>query len=360
MEVLIDPSSFPPASAAVLLQCRVGSRLVFAVDAAWDIVFDSGGRGTSATRVASDAAPYASSWPHAGLEVERWEVVANRAGPLRFVVTVRGNTKERVGDGIVIVSPQLRVGDALIPPEALCVKTVLTRCLGPLSGWLAPLRQVRASGYNAVHFTPMQVLGSSGSAYCVADHATPMPNVQASWQELGAFLKQLRTEEGLLSLTDLVWNHAASDCGWLLQHPECGYCVSLDVQQPCNSPHLRAALDLDLALQRLQQDMRDGLVPGLPRAVKTSEDLELVLRHVGTTLWESLRLWEYFVLDETLVDRFPSALLTKRAPGSFEQLLEQLELRGLVEARVGQRFGWALDEAVVAELFDNVGEFRKG
>ncbi len=350
MEVRIGQSTFP-SSGALLLQCHEGSRLVFAVDAAWELCFFGG---VEAVQVTRDTA----GWTEDD-EVERWQVTASKAGPLRFAVSERGSGRA-VGSGVVVVSPLLRIGDAVVPPEALCVKTVLARCMGPLSTWLPTLRQVRASGYNAVHFTPLQVLGASGSAYCVADHSALMGAVQADWTELEAFLQRLRAQEGLLSMTDLVWNHAASNCPWLLQHPECGYSVSLDPQQPVNSPHLRPALELDLALQRLQDAIRAGQVPGLPKDVKSEQDVELIVRHVGTTVWESLRLWEYFVVDEALIDRVAAARLTcARAPGSFDEVLERFKARALVHTRVGERFGWTLDETVAVQLFDDAGEFRK-
>jgi hypothetical protein len=44
-----------------------------------------------------------------------------------------------------------------IPLESLQTVSVLAKCLGPLSSWKSKLRVAKESGYNMIHFTPIQV-----------------------------------------------------------------------------------------------------------------------------------------------------------------------------------------------------------
>jgi hypothetical protein len=92
-------------------------------------------------------------------ETDLFRVELDRSG--RFVLLVNDGTR-----GVVIVSPVLRLAGKDVFPQALSVKTVLSRCLGPLTDWNKVLS---FPGYTAVHFTPVQQTGTS--AYCIRDHS---------------------------------------------------------------------------------------------------------------------------------------------------------------------------------------------
>lgn len=62
-------------------------------------------------------------------------------------------------------------------PESLTLQTVMPRCLGPVSGWLTALAGALRDGYNLIHFTPVQVLGASGSAYSIYSQTTLDPSL---------------------------------------------------------------------------------------------------------------------------------------------------------------------------------------
>ena len=67
------------------------------------------------------------------------------------------------------MDPTLRIGEEVLPMDCIQCQTVLTKNMGPLSTWYDKLMVARESGYNMIHFTPVQVIGNSNSAYCLAD-----------------------------------------------------------------------------------------------------------------------------------------------------------------------------------------------
>ena len=104
------------------------------------------------------------------------------AGSFHYYVT-SGADPGPLCDGYLSVDPELPRG---LPLESLVCQTVLAKLLGPLASWRDKLevayrwvpchvsRVTRyklhdRSGYNMLHFTPIQRLGASNSAYSLAD-----------------------------------------------------------------------------------------------------------------------------------------------------------------------------------------------
>jgi len=82
---------------------------------------------------------------------------------------------------------------------------VPSKLLGPLREWEDRLRVVKEAGYNAIHFTPVQTLGSSNSAYSIADYHQLNPAFEASLNGLEALVQKLEREWHMLSIQDVVW-----------------------------------------------------------------------------------------------------------------------------------------------------------
>lgn len=56
-----------------------------------------------------------------------------------------------------------------LPLDAICCQSVLPKLLGKLPDWVQSLQVSKESGYNMVHFTPIQELGKSGSSFSIKD-----------------------------------------------------------------------------------------------------------------------------------------------------------------------------------------------
>lgn len=108
------------------------------------------------------------------------EIEMNRAGTFHFYFNYddsdnnnRQLHNQRQGSLYVQVEPKIIVGSAPnnkeIPLDSIRCQTVLAKCLGPLNTWENKLVVAKHSGYNLIHFTPVQELGGSRSAYSLKD-----------------------------------------------------------------------------------------------------------------------------------------------------------------------------------------------
>lgn len=197
----------------------------------------------------------------------------------------------------IFVEPELRVLNEPLPLDAIVLQTVISKCLGPIDEWDSRLRLARECGYNFVHFTPLQQLGESHSAYSIADqHALnpaliPLDRAEAKWARLRDAIGALEAG-GILSMSDVVWNHTAPESPWLAQHPECGYNL-------LNSAHLRAAFVLDRALLQLSRDLAAGVHAeryGI-RDVHSDADLDRLGACIREAVLPALRLEEIVCID---------------------------------------------------------------
>ena len=257
-------------------------------------------------------------WTHATRK-EQWDpdryvdILLDCAGPYQFRYTTGSHPEEEEGCGFIVVDPTLNY-----IPESLCCQTYITKLLGPLSEWKDRLYVAKQAGYNMLHFTPIQQLGSSRSAYSISNQlrmdSSYLPtnhthtdvtvsyitregvkqelHMESSFVEAQKLVKEIHREWGLLSIVDVVWNHTSFDTPWLIQHPEAGYNLM-------NSPHLRPAYALDVALAQFSLEIAEGKWQGvgIHPEVQSEEAVHAISTQLLNTVLPQLRLWEYFCVD---------------------------------------------------------------
>ncbi|CBZ54178.1 putative glycogen debranching enzyme [Neospora caninum Liverpool] len=248
---------------------------------------------------------------------------------------------------VVIVEPSLSINGVPLKQESISVQTVLSRCLGPFSGWRRMFTQTGELGYNVIHFTPLQALGESGSCYSIADQlhisefflddrslksrhleacgdaagaglpepVMPLRRADSSevvgLEELRAIIHMMETDLGLLSTIDLVLNHTASNSPWLRDHPDSGY-------SPTNSPWLCSAYELDWKIQEFSQrvvrgEFRDKY--GATKDINDEGQLQNVMRAFDEELLKPFRMEEWFLLH---IDNTVQAWIDALAAGGPE------------------------------------------
>jgi glycogen debranching enzyme len=166
--------------------------------------------------------------------------------------------------------------------------------MGPLSKWPTFLKVFADKGYNMIHFTPLNHRGDSNSPYSIynqlafaPDLFAPGTSIDDQYVQISKMTARMEKEFGLLSLTDVVWNHTAENSDWLQDHPEAGYNLH-------NSPHLIAGYQLDTSLLDFSSNLHHL---GYPTMINNIDDLLKVMEGIKTHVLGSLRLWEFYILN---------------------------------------------------------------
>ncbi|GLV44486.1 uncharacterized protein CBL_10290 [Carabus blaptoides fortunei] len=212
------------------------------------------------------------------------EIEARRAGSYHYYFTYdKTEMSGPQGSGFFIVDPILKYGrNEELLLDCIQCQTVLAKQLGPFTSWENKLRVTRESGYNMIHFTPIQQLGQSNSCYSLSDQLKLNPlfsdgSSEISFGTVQKLVAKMRTEWKITAICDIVLNHTANESKWLQEHPECTYnCV--------NSPHLRPAYLLDATLHLFTLDVERGdyQTKGIPCKVDSEDHLNAI-RHVLLT-----------------------------------------------------------------------------
>lgn len=259
--------------------------------------------------------------------------------------------QEKSGGGYIVVDPILRVGadNHVLPLDCVTLQTFLAKCLGPFDEWESRLRVAKESGYNMIHFTPLQALGLSRSCYSLADQLElnpdfSRPNRRYTWDDVGQLVEKLKREWNILCITDVVYNHTAANSKWIHEHPESAYNL-------VNSPHLKPAWVLDRALWHLSCDVADGKYreKGVPALIENDHHMNCIRKIIWEDIFPRIQLWEFFQVDvQKAVEQFRRLLsqenrrVTKSEPKEHLKIIQDPEFR---------RLGCAVDMNIALATF---------
>ncbi|XDV47734.1 hypothetical protein PO909_017297 [Leuciscus waleckii] len=260
--------------------------------------------------------------------------------------------EERTGGGYIVVDPVLRVGHErkILPLDCITVQTYLAKCLGPLDEWLDRLRVAKETGYNMIHFTPLQKLGLSRSCYSIADQLELNPDFSPpgknyTWMDVGNLTEKLKKEWNVICITDVVYNHTASNSKWIRLHPECGYNL-------VNSPHLKPAWVLDRALWHFSCAVADGKYSdsGLPSLIENEKHITILRGLLWTEVFSQMKLWEFLQVNvEKAVEQFRKVLQAGNKPEGPE-LMGKPKLKVIQDSQYG-RLSNTVDMQLALEIF---------
>ncbi|RWS04123.1 hypothetical protein B4U79_16447 [Dinothrombium tinctorium] len=222
-------------------------------------------------------------------------------GTFKYFYTKHGDktsNEQIIGSGFCLISPSLRANEnnQLSLNEILCM-TVRSDWLGPLRTWKSKLQVAYETGFNVIHFTPIQELFSS--PFIITDHLQVNPLFECnSKEEIKTLIDSLRSEWSLLSFTELILNEVSVNSIWLHDHSNA--VINLN-----NSPHLRPAFLLDKLLWNLSIDLSEGKYNsiGLRKEVNNEEHLKKLRILLKEQYLREARIHELFVLDSDAIEK---------------------------------------------------------
>ncbi|GKT28212.1 Glycogen debranching enzyme like protein, partial [Aduncisulcus paluster] len=195
------------------------------------------------------------------------------------------------------VNPQPKINGKPLPLDCIMMQTVHSRILGPLEKWKEVLKVSSSSGYNMIHFSPVNQIGGSNSAYSIYKHHSLNHSMfpkhsklsnEEKWEALRKVIADVEREQNMLSICDVVWNHASYDCETLWKHPQCAYNTH-------THSYLLPAFVFDCHLKIFSNAIAKGKYPDLSPVTSKVNETEWLgnLRNRLHMLTESLNLHEY-------------------------------------------------------------------
>nr|XP_022905345.1 glycogen debranching enzyme isoform X1 [Onthophagus taurus] len=283
------------------------------------------------------------------------QIYAELAGSFHYYFTYENaESTDPQGSGFFMVNPVLKYGrNEELPLDGIQCQTVLAKCMGAFPTWENKMRVTKESGYNMVHFTPIQELGDSNSSYSIKDQLKVNPIFNdglqpVTFDRLEKFISKLRTDWKITSICDIVLNHTANESPWLFDHPEATYnCL--------DCPYMRPAYLLDGALYQFSRDVGRGLYEnrGIPREICTPDHLNAIRYTLHSEILPAIRLHEMYVCD---VSKYVSEFLSiarKRTPGSTstDQITLSKKLK-LIQDQKYRRLAAKIDMDLALETYN--------
>lgn len=226
----------------------------------------------------------------------------------------------------------------------------MAKCLGPLTSWSAKLQVAHESGYNMLHFTPVQELGGSRSGYSLANQLKVNPGFGAkvTFNEVEKAIQKCRQDWGIASICDIVLNHTANESEWLREHPESTYSCA-------NSKHLRPAFLLDAILAIASDEVAAGLLvgSGVPEVIDHEHHIDALRYQLHNNYLQKAKIWELFQIDlEAYVKRFNEDI--RKGPPKNKELPEGFSVDDIriIQDPDYKRFASTIDYARAVAVFN--------
>ncbi|CAG9829289.1 unnamed protein product [Diabrotica balteata] len=285
------------------------------------------------------------------------QIKAELAGSFHYFFTYeKGENLERQGSGYFLVDPVLKYGNnEELPLDCIQCQTVLAKCLGSFSTWENKLQVAKESGYNMIHFTPIQELGESNSSYSLSEQLKLNPVFKKSdgkmptFEEMEQFTSKLRKDWKVTSICDIVLNHTANESKWIQEHPEVTYnCV--------NCPYMRPAYLLDAAFDFFSSEVKRGVYEdrGIPADVTSEDHLNAIRYHFRASILDPLKIEELFTCDtKKLIANFLSLARSGQPnpPKSPDSKPESEELK-LIQDPQYRRLETSVDMKLALKLYN--------
>ncbi|GAB1601007.1 glycogen debranching enzyme-like isoform X1 [Argonauta hians] len=219
-------------------------------------------------------------------------------GSFNYYFTIDGSDSlhNANGKGYFMVDPLLHMGDERISMNTVMCQSVLAKSLGPFKEWKNRLEVAKESGYNMIHFTPLQELGRSNSSYSIRNQLTLNPifsqGEEISFKDVANFTRWLNKQWKMLTACDLVFNHTSFCSPWLQDHPECAFNMQ-------NSPHLKPGFIVDRIFHYFSLEVCQGkwTDKGVPSVIDNEEHLKAIKHHLHTEVFPKYRIYEFFLCD---------------------------------------------------------------
>ncbi|GMR35805.1 hypothetical protein PMAYCL1PPCAC_06000, partial [Pristionchus mayeri] len=300
-----------------------------------------------AVRLVTSLSPEPLPWTNHGSALNaKAEVICSTPGSFSYEFYVDGSSKKG-GCGYFLVDPRLSINDSPLPLDSIVCQTHLAKLLGPLSEWKDRLRVCKESGYNMVHLTPIHSLGISNSSYSIKAHHELNETLNekdrpVSFDEVSSLVHEMEAEWEMLTVQDVVWNHAAKNAAWLQEHPESAYNCE-------NSPHLRPTYVVDRALHHFGREIGEGKWSdrGIPSCIDREEHIGAISSALRHSLIPSLSLHEFYQID---VERSVQEFVKIAQGGPSSDTLD--EVLPLIQDEKFRRRGCTVDMERARRIFN--------
>ena len=268
------------------------------------------------------------------------QIFCTRSGPIHYYFTA----KDQKGEGYIIVEPRLFNLPTSDSDEIMCL-TFLSKSLGKMEDWQSRLSIAYHTGYNMIHFTPIQQLYKvSNSSYSITNHhqLNPIFGKDKTHDDVKKIIDYMASEWKILSITDLVYNHAANDCAILEKHPEASYNL-------INSPHLKPAFLLDCILMKFTHDISEGKLDKIPSKI-SQDHLPIIKDYLLNEVLPSYQFDQFYLINvNKTMEEFSRLIQNELPSNSIHNYDDEYTIR--IEYQTYDRFAGRIDLNKAREIF---------